>query len=182
LTASFWHPCPSHHGSDLAVANTLEAVERGFTLVAGSIEGLGTHARNANLCSVIADLENLLGHTVVGPDYLRKMAATSQFNAKTAVRPIRRQEDNPAQSLFQDLDQRLLAGLMEPARGTEPDTSSFWGLTHENCWPPAALWSLVREAIRPNSGRSRRSGTKRPATPLGWVNRGARPRCDGACE
>jgi hypothetical protein len=67
------------------------------------------------------------------------MAATSQFKAKTAVRPIRRQEDNPAQSLFQDLDQRLLAGLMEQAPGTEPDTSSCWGLTHENWWPPAAL-------------------------------------------
>jgi len=45
-----------HNDSDLAVANSLIAVERGATMVQGTINGIGERCGNANLCSIMADL------------------------------------------------------------------------------------------------------------------------------
>ena len=47
----------AHNDSDVAVANTLVAVEAGVTHVQGCINGYGERTGNANLCSVIANLE-----------------------------------------------------------------------------------------------------------------------------
>src|SRR5450631_845571 len=57
----------THNDSDLAVANTLAAVEAGVTHVQGCVNGYGERCGNANLCSVIANLELKLGHTTIGP-------------------------------------------------------------------------------------------------------------------
>ena len=45
-----------HNDSDLAVANSLLAVDRGATMVQGTINGIGERCGNANLCSIMADL------------------------------------------------------------------------------------------------------------------------------
>ena len=45
-----------HNDSDLAVANSLVAVECGATMVQGTINGIGERCGNANLCSIMADL------------------------------------------------------------------------------------------------------------------------------
>jgi len=47
----------AHNDSDTAVANSLAAVRAGATMVQGTIGGLGERTGNANLCSVIPDLE-----------------------------------------------------------------------------------------------------------------------------
>lgn len=60
----------THNDSDLAVANTLAAVEAGATHVQGCINGYGERCGNANLCSIIANLELKLGHTAIGQDKL----------------------------------------------------------------------------------------------------------------
>ena len=57
----------THNDADLAVANTLAAVEQGCTLVQGCMNGYGERCGGANLCSVIANLELKLGHTTIGP-------------------------------------------------------------------------------------------------------------------
>ena len=57
----------THNDSDLAVANALAAVEQGFTHVQGTINGYGERCGNANLCSIIPNLELKLGHTTIGP-------------------------------------------------------------------------------------------------------------------
>src|SRR6266851_5919260 len=46
-----------HNDSDVAVANTIAAVEAGCTHVQGCINGYGERCGNANLVSVFADLE-----------------------------------------------------------------------------------------------------------------------------
>ena len=46
----------AHNDSELAVANSLAAVEAGATMVQGTINGLGERCGNANLCSVIPSL------------------------------------------------------------------------------------------------------------------------------
>ena len=57
------HP---HNDSDLAVANAMAAVEAGATHVQGCMNGYGERCGNANLASVLANLELKLGHTTVG--------------------------------------------------------------------------------------------------------------------
>ena len=52
----------------VAVANTLAAVEAGATHVQGCMNGYGERCGNANLASVIANLELKLGHTTIGPE------------------------------------------------------------------------------------------------------------------
>src|SRR6516162_9621076 len=59
-----------HNDSDLAVANTLAAVEEGATHVQGCMNGYGERCGNANLASIIGNLELKLGHTTIGQDNL----------------------------------------------------------------------------------------------------------------
>ena len=50
-----------HNDCELAVANSLAAVEAGAMQVQGTINGFGERCGNANLCSVIANLQLKLG-------------------------------------------------------------------------------------------------------------------------
>jgi len=46
----------THNDGELAVANSLVAVDNGVTMVQGTINGLGERCGNANLCSVVPNL------------------------------------------------------------------------------------------------------------------------------
>jgi 2-isopropylmalate synthase len=52
----------THNDSELAVANTLAAVQAGAVHVQGTINGYGERCGNANLCSIIPDLELKMGY------------------------------------------------------------------------------------------------------------------------
>jgi hypothetical protein len=69
----------AHDDSDLAVANTLEAVEQGFTHVEGSMDGERGRRGRANLCSLISTLERKLGHTTIGPEKLKAMTEVARM-------------------------------------------------------------------------------------------------------
>jgi 2-isopropylmalate synthase len=78
----------THNDSDLAVANTLAAVEAGATHVQGCMNGYGERTGNANLCSVIANLELKMGHQTIGPERLTGLTATARFIAELANLPL----------------------------------------------------------------------------------------------
>jgi 2-isopropylmalate synthase len=78
----------AHNDSDLAVANTIAAVEQGATHVQGTFNGYGERCGNANLCSVIAILEAKLGHTTVGADKLPNLTPVAHFIAELANLPV----------------------------------------------------------------------------------------------
>jgi len=73
-----------HNDGELAVANTLAAVSAGAVQVQGTINGYGERCGNANLCSVIPNLELKLGYNVLGPEQLLKLRATSRFVSEIA--------------------------------------------------------------------------------------------------
>jgi 2-isopropylmalate synthase len=73
-----------HNDSDVAVANTLAAVKAGVTHVQGCMNGYGERCGNANLASVIANLELKLGHQTIGPDKLQKLTSTARYIAELA--------------------------------------------------------------------------------------------------
>ena len=54
-----------HNDGGCAVANTLVAVEAGATQVQGTMNGIGERTGNANLVTIIANLQLKLGHDVV---------------------------------------------------------------------------------------------------------------------
>jgi 2-isopropylmalate synthase len=91
------HP---HNDSDVAVANALVAIEAGITHVQGCMNGYGERTGNANLCSVIANLETKLGHTTIGSENLRQMTSVARFIAELANLPLRREQPFVGNSAF----------------------------------------------------------------------------------
>jgi 2-isopropylmalate synthase len=79
-----------HNDSELAVANTLAAVECGVVQVQGTINGYGERCGNANLCSIIPNLEIKMGHTTIGPQQLKLLTKTSRFVSQIANLPQRK--------------------------------------------------------------------------------------------
>jgi 2-isopropylmalate synthase len=77
-----------HNDCDLAVANTIAAVEQGVTHVQGTFNGYGERCGNSNLSSVIAILEAKLGHTTIGPEKLQNLTGVSHYIAELANLPI----------------------------------------------------------------------------------------------
>ena len=82
----------AHNDSELAVANSLEAVRLGASQVQGTINGYGERCGNANLCSVIPNLELKMGIETIGRENLKRLMITSHFVSETAnLRPFMRQ-------------------------------------------------------------------------------------------
>ena len=73
-----------HNDCELAVANSLAAVEAGVDQVQGTINGLGERCGNADLISVTAVLGAKKGYTVLSGDGLRHLTETSRFVYETA--------------------------------------------------------------------------------------------------
>lgn len=73
----------AHNDGEMAVANSLMAVEAGALMVQGTINGLGERCGNANLCSVIPALRLKMGRQVGDVD-LRQLTALSHFVGEVA--------------------------------------------------------------------------------------------------
>ncbi|HUV05271.1 MAG TPA: citramalate synthase [Armatimonadota bacterium] len=69
----------AHNDSEMAVANSIAAVERGAVHVQGTINGYGERCGNANLCSVIPILQLKLGKSCVPPESLVELTSLSSF-------------------------------------------------------------------------------------------------------
>jgi 2-isopropylmalate synthase len=69
----------THNDSGTAVANALAAVMGGARMVQGTINGYGERCGNANLCSMIPNLQLKLGYTCVQPEQLAHLAESSRL-------------------------------------------------------------------------------------------------------
>jgi 2-isopropylmalate synthase len=90
----------THNDSDQAVANSIAAVEAGATHVQGCMNGYGERCGNANLASIIANLELKLGHTAVGPEKLAGLTSVCKFIAELANLPLRNDQPFVGKSAF----------------------------------------------------------------------------------
>ncbi|MET0153604.1 MAG: citramalate synthase [Candidatus Binatia bacterium] len=89
-----------HNDCELAVANSLTAVENGAVQVQGTINGFGERCGNANLVSIIAGLELKLGHHALGPENLRRLTELSHFVYELANLPPQKHQAYVGQSAF----------------------------------------------------------------------------------
>lgn len=82
----------AHNDSECAVANSIIAIEHGALQVQGTINGLGERCGNANLCSVIPNLQLKYGYKCIEPEQLKKLREVARFvNEIANIRHFARQ-------------------------------------------------------------------------------------------
>ena len=74
----------THEDGGCAVANSLVAVRAGAVHVQGTINGYGERVANANLCTLIPDLQLKMGIPCVPPENLARLTELSRFVAEVA--------------------------------------------------------------------------------------------------
>lgn len=77
----------THDDGGCAVANSLAAIAAGAVQVQGTINGYGERVGNANLCTIIPDLQIKMGKDCVSTENLAKMMELSHFVAELANLP-----------------------------------------------------------------------------------------------
>lgn len=108
----------THNDSGCAVANTLAAVEAGATQVQGTVNGIGERTGNANLITIIADLQLKMGAEVLAPERLERLTETAHF-----VDELLNRTPNPAQPYVGKHAFAHKAGLH--AAGVQADPRAF---------------------------------------------------------
>lgn len=83
----------AHNDCELAVANSLAAVRSGATQVQGTVNGIGERCGNANLCSVIPNLQLKMGEfDCLSDASLTRLKSTAAFVSEVSnLAPFRRQ-------------------------------------------------------------------------------------------
>jgi 2-isopropylmalate synthase len=108
----------THDDSGCGVANTLAAVEAGATQVQGTVNGIGERTGNANLITVIADLQLKMGVPVLPEGQLARLTETAHF-----VDELLNRSPNPAQPYVGKHAFAHKAGLH--AAGVQADAQTF---------------------------------------------------------
>ncbi len=76
-----------HNDSELAVANSIQAVGEGCALVQGTINGFGERCGNANLVSIIPNLQLKMGYRCLTNDRIRHLTELSRYISDVANIP-----------------------------------------------------------------------------------------------
>ncbi len=73
-----------HDDAGMATANSLLAVLEGITQIHGTINGYGERCGNANLCTIIPNLQLKMGFQIITPEQLNGLTRLSRFVAEQA--------------------------------------------------------------------------------------------------
>ena len=78
----------THNDAELAVANSLKAVQEGACMVQGTVNGYGERCGNANLCSIIPALALKMGYATLPEGHLTQLYQAAHYVAEIAnMRP-----------------------------------------------------------------------------------------------
>jgi 2-isopropylmalate synthase len=108
----------THDDTGCAVANALLAVQAGATQVQGTINGIGERTGNANLITILADLQLKLGYELLAPERLARLTETAHF-----LDELLNRTPDPAQPYVGKHAFAHKAGLH--AAGVRADSASF---------------------------------------------------------
>lgn len=81
-----------HNDSEMAVANSIQAVGEGCTLVQGTMNGIGERCGNANLVSILPVLQLKMGMRCLSDRKLQELTQVSHFVAELCNLPIMRNQ------------------------------------------------------------------------------------------
>jgi 2-isopropylmalate synthase len=108
----------THDDSGCGVANALAAVEAGATQVQGTVNGIGERTGNANLITLIADLQLKMGCELLPAERLARLTETAHY-----VDELLNRSPDPAQPYVGKHAFAHKAGLH--AAGVQADASTF---------------------------------------------------------
>jgi 2-isopropylmalate synthase len=74
----------AHNDGELGVANTLVAVDAGCVHVQGTVNGIGERCGNANLVSIIPNLQLKMGYRCLDEEQLARLGGLSRYVAEVA--------------------------------------------------------------------------------------------------
>jgi 2-isopropylmalate synthase len=103
----------AHNDSELAVANSLAAVEAGASQVQGTINGYGERCGNANLCSIIPDLKLKMGVKCISSSNLAKLSDIAHYVSSVANLSLDRHLPFVGESAFAHKGGMHVAALMK---------------------------------------------------------------------
>lgn len=110
-----------HNDCDLAVANSLAAVDAGAEMVQGTINGFGERCGNADLLSVIANLALKKGdrYQVLNPEAIRDLTELSRFVYELSNMNFRSQQAFVGRSAFAHKGGMHVSGVSRDAAAYE---------------------------------------------------------------
>jgi 2-isopropylmalate synthase len=131
----------THNDCEMAVANAIAAVQLGAVQVQGTINGYGERCGNANLCSVIANLELKLGMRSIGKENLKRLTEVSHYVSELANLPHRQDLPYVGKSAFAHKGGIHVSAVMK-------ETSAYEHID------PAAVGNERRVLVSELSGKS----------------------------
>jgi 2-isopropylmalate synthase len=131
----------AHNDCELAVANSLAAVEEGVRHVQGTINGFGERCGNANLVSIIPNLQLKLGYACVPPSQLVKLKSTSRLLFELLNQPPNKRQPYVGDSAFAHKGGVHVSAVLKNSR------------TYEHIDPPS-VGNRRRILVSDLSGRS----------------------------
>lgn len=73
-----------HNDNGMAVAGSIAAVEAGAIQIQGTINGFGERCGNANLCTIIPNLQLRMGYECIPDENMAKLTSTARFVSEVA--------------------------------------------------------------------------------------------------
>jgi 2-isopropylmalate synthase len=107
-----------HNDAECGVANTLAAVEVGARQVQGTMNGVGERTGNANLVSIIANLQLKMGRRVLSEEQLARLTEAAHFVDELLNRPPNRAQAYVGRDAFAHKGGLHVAGV-------RADTATF---------------------------------------------------------
>ena len=77
-----------HNDCEMAVANSVAAVQAGASQVQGTINGIGERCGNANLCAIIPNLQLKLGMACIPPENMAALTSAARYVNEIANMPF----------------------------------------------------------------------------------------------
>jgi 2-isopropylmalate synthase len=115
--------CPvgihAHNDCGLALANSLAAVESGVCMIQGTINGYGERCGNADLLSVIGNLQVKMGMHCLADENLKQLTELSRYVSEVANIPPQSQRPFVGKSAFAHKGGVHVSAIMKNARAYE---------------------------------------------------------------
>jgi 2-isopropylmalate synthase len=131
----------AHNDSEVAVANSIAAVDEGVRHVQGTINGFGERCGNANLVSIIPNLQLKLGYSCVPKAQLARLKSTSRLLFELLNQPPNKRQPYVGDSAFAHKGGVHVSAVLKNSR------------TYEHV-EPATVGNRRRVLVSDLSGRS----------------------------
>jgi 2-isopropylmalate synthase len=120
-----------HNDTECGVANSLAAVDAGARQVQGTMNGVGERTGNANLVSIIANLQLKMGRRVLSDEQLARLTETAHFVDELLNRPPNRSQPYVGRDAFAHKGGMHVAGVRADSATFEHVEPALVGNTRE---------------------------------------------------